>query len=332
MVKQASYHELNPLIRGKELELLPADLFERLIQAATVAEVGEILRGTYYSSLIYPNFDYDFDKNIEKDQEELFSWLVATAPEKEVIWVYTMRFTFHNLKVLTKAEMLQKNFDNLFVADGFYDIQELKEAIRTGESERLPESLMKNIQEVQSYFGESKVLQGIDVIYDRQFLAEQRNLGEKLGYPELLQEIIAFIDLTNINTLARGIQQNRSIAFMTTVLSSSGGIAKEALLDLVEADPAVFVQFIRQTEYGELLAPALQGEQIDFVQLERLKDDYLTDMYQLAQTQAFGPLPLLAFLNAKEVERKNLQLIVSGKRSGIDATVIRERMRKTYGA
>lgn len=330
-MKQTGYHELNPLIRGKELELLNKDVFERLIQASTMEEIGEILKTTHYAYLIYPGFEHDFDKNIEKGQDELYSWLVELVPEKEVVWIYTMRFTFHNLKALTKGEVLGQDFDHLFTPDGFYSLQMLKEAIHTGTSDQLPESVMKSILEVKEYMQESNVLQGIDVIYDRQFLTEQRTLGEKLGYPELLDEIISFIDLTNFITLTRGIQQKRSVPFMTAVLSSSGSIPKETLLPFVEKDGSEFIQFMQKSSYGDVLAPAFQGNKVDLVAMERIKDDSLTGKYQLAQTQAFGPLPLLAFLNAKEVERKNLQLIITGKRSGIETSKIRERLRDIDG-
>lgn len=331
-MKRASYHELNPLIRGKELELLGKDVFDRLLQTTSIEEIGEILKSTHYASLVYPGFEHDFDNNLEKDQEELFSWLVSVVPEKEVVWVYTMRFTFHNLKALTKAEITEQDLDYLYVPDGFYSLKTLKEAIRSETSSQLPDSVMNSIMEVKRYCEESNVLQGIDVIYDRQFLTEQRTLGEKLGYPDLLDEIISFIDLTNFITLGRGLRQKRTIAFMTTVLSSSGSIPKEALLEFVEKPLSEFIQFMQQSVYGDQLAPALSADEIDFVKLERIKDDLLTGKFQAAQTQAFGPLPLLAFLNAKEVERKNLQLIITGRRSGIETEVIQERMREIYDA
>ncbi|WP_142295084.1 V-type ATPase subunit, partial [Staphylococcus aureus] len=97
------------------------------------------------------------------------------------------------------------NLDHLYIDDGFYSLETLKDAIHTQVSNELPESIMDSIREVRDYFEESTILQGIDVIYDRQFLTEQRRLADKLGYQELLTEVIAFIDLTNITTMARGI-------------------------------------------------------------------------------------------------------------------------------
>jgi len=47
------YHELNPLIRGRELELLSNETFERMIQTNSVEALGEILKSTIYSPYIY---------------------------------------------------------------------------------------------------------------------------------------------------------------------------------------------------------------------------------------------------------------------------------------
>lgn len=324
------YHRLNPLIRAKELELLSSDMFEKLIQAKDITEVGELLKTTSYGALVYPGFEHHFNEEMEKEQAKLFTWLVELAPEKEVVWIYTMRFTFHNLKILTKGDYLAQAYEHLFVPDGFYSIQELKEVICTGKSEVLPAEIIASVQEVRDYLQESTVLQGIDVIYDRHFLETQRVVGEKLGYTELLQEINHFIDLTNIILLVRGLYQGQSQAFMSSVLSDAGELSKEDLLEFVGKDISEFCEFLKTSVYREELRSILQEETLDPALLERFKDNYLTDLYQMAQTQAFGPLPLLAFLNAKEVERKNLQLIVTAKRSKIAEERIRKRVRNAY--
>lgn len=174
------YHELNPLIRGRELELLSNETFERMIQTNSVEALGEILKSTIYSPYIYDGYEYDFEQNLLKEQSRLFRWLKESAPEPEIVWIYTMRYTFHNLKALTKAEMTNQNLDHLYIDDGFYSLETLKDAIHTQVSNELPESIMDSIREVRDYFEESTILQGIDVIYDRQFMTEQRRLADKL--------------------------------------------------------------------------------------------------------------------------------------------------------
>lgn len=328
-MKQDLYHQLNPYVRLKETEILAPAFYEQLI-AADLPKIRELLNATVYGKYLTAEFPNDFDAVLNKELLASYSELVERAPVPEVVFIFTMRFTLHNLKVLTKAHYIGENYDYLYLPDGFYSLAELKHAIETGKSAVLPVSILDSINEVREYLAESAILQGIDVIYDRGFLKEQRRLGEQLGYPELLKEIITFIDLTNIITALRCVLQKRSQAFLTAVLSSSGSIPKETYLNFADKDITALRDYLLTSEYADLLANAITGETIDFAQLDRIKDNRLTEMFASAQTQAFGPLPLLAYLNAKEIETKNLRLIVTGKRSGFTNEQIKERMRMTY--
>ena len=118
---------------------------------------------------------------------------------------------------------------------------------------------------------------------------------------------------------------------MSTVLSSRGSIPKVELLSYIETSLEQLTDYLCSTVYGEIIIPIVQEHTLDLTELERVWDDYLTELYEIAQTQAFGPLPVLALLNAKSVEVKNLRLIITGKQVGLSKEQIRERMRVTYG-
>lgn len=330
-MKQSSYHELNPLVRLKELELLTPDLLERMLKAEDLADVETLFRGTIYGEYLTEEFSESFEEALGHAQEDLLKELVEIVPDPKVVWIYTMRFTFHNLKALIKAELLDQNFDELFIYDGFYSLEQIKTAIRTGQASGLPSFLLESIQEVREHFEESNSLQGIDIILDRKYLYSQRKIADSIDESELTKEVVSFIDFTNILMVARGIKQKRSRNFMSTALSSHGSILKEELLDCVEGDLEQFTNYLKTTSYGEMMETIIQNNIINLSQLERLCDDYLTSFYETAQTQAFGPLPVLVLLNAKAIEIKNLRLIITGKRVGLSEEQIRERMRETYG-
>ena len=330
-MKQSTYHELNPLVRLKELELLTPEFMGRMLKAENMEEVETLFRGTIYGEYLTDNFSESFEEALGKAQEELLSELIKIVPDTKVVWIYTMRFTFHNLKALIKGELLNQNFDDLYIYDGFYSLDQIKTAIRTGQASGLPDYLLESLQEVREHFEESNSLQGIDIILDRKYLYCQRKIADMIDEPELTKEVISFIDFTNILMVARGIKQKRSRNFMSTALSSHGSIPKDELLDCVEGDLERLTLFLRATSYGEIIEPIIQENTINLTQLERLCDDYLTGFYETAQTQAFGPLPVLALLNAKAIEAKNLRLIITGKEVGLTDEQIRERMRETYG-
>lgn len=322
------YHTVNPAVRLKELELLSKETFDQLVAAESFDKIRELLNPTVYSKYLTEHFQFQFEKSLDEELSQTYQEMIGLVPDSTIVWFYTMRYTFHNLKVLTKAEKTQENYDHLFMNDGFYSIDEIKSAIENGVSGVLPQTIMEAVRDVNRYFEESAILQGIDVIYDRHFLAEQRRLAEKLKYPELLDEVIAFIDFNNISTMARCILQKRSQAFMSAVLSDAGSIKKDTFLFFADQSMEEYMAFLRRTDYGRLLEPALQKDKIDFLQLDLITDNYLTSLYETAQTTAFGPLPLLAFLNAKDIEVMNLRLLIVGKRSGFTKQQVKERMRE----
>lgn len=330
-MKQATYHELNPLVRLKELELLSPELLTRMVKSEDLTEIETLFRGTIYGEYLTDNFYESFEEALGQAQASLITELVKMIPDPNVIWIYTMRYTFHNLKALIKADLLEQNFDALYIYDGFYSLEQIKTAIRTGQASGLADILLESIQEVREHFEESNSLQGIDIILDRNYLNAQKKIADKIGEPELIEEVTSFIDFTNMLMTARGIQQQRSRNFMLTVLSSQGSIPKEELLAYVEIGLEQLTNYLRTTSYAEAIEPIIQNNTIKLSQLERLCDDYLTSFYETAQTQAFGPLPVLALLNAKTIEAKNLRLIITGKRVGLTDEQIRERMRETYG-
>jgi V/A-type H+-transporting ATPase subunit C len=332
-MKKPSYHQINPLIRLKEAELLTATQFQQLLMADSVADVIELLKNTGYQPYLKADFVTAFDAVTSRTQGQLFRWLYEFAPEPDVVSLYTLRFTFHNLKVLTKAEVTGTNLDHLFVEDGRYGIQTLKSAVRTQNSSEVPQALLTAIREVFAYLEAGGFVQAIDVLYDRAFLTQQRQLAEALAYPQLVKEVVAFIDLTNIAIAGRGLVQKQHKNFLSTMLSSSGSLSKKELLYYAEGSLADFTTFVLSTVYGSVLKELVSAEtnELNLVQFEKVKDDYLTTLYENSHTEAFGPLPLLAFLNAKEIEAKNLRILLVGKSTGLATADIKERMRKVYG-
>lgn len=322
------YHQLNPLIRLKEKELLSQEIFQQLIEAENFQKIAEILQPTIYGQYIANGFELTFENALTKELTQTVAELKEITPEPAIIWIYTLRYTFHNLKVLTKGYVAEQNFEHLFIYDGFYSLENLKNAIQTGHSSVLPPEIMEAIQTVKAYFEESSILQGIDIIYDRSYLKTLREVSKRYAVPELEQSILSFIDLTNMITAARCILQQRSRGFMEAVLSGHGSIDKEAFLDYSGRSLAEFISFMRTSDYSEVINDALTEETIDFATLDLLKDDLQTQLFSTGQTQAFGPLPLLAFLTAKDIEVQNLRLIVVGKRSNFTKQQIKERMRK----
>lgn len=322
-----NYHQLNPIIRLKEMTLLKPQEMEQMIAAKGFAEVEAVLQQTHYQRYLKPDFHERFETYLDEELLKTIKELAELVPDQEILRLYMMPFTFHNLKVLTKESVTGKDYDHLLIEDGFYTIDECRTAIKTGTSEVLPEKTVTTIQEVREYLEGGAVLQGIDIIYDRRYLHEQRRLADEIKIPELQEAVIKMIDLTNITIAARCVLQKRSRSFMEAVLVSVGSIPKEEFLAFADASYSDFLAFLFESDYQEVLRPLIHEQVIDFAGLALLQDNLITESYGQAQTDALGPLPLLAFLNAKVLELQNLRILLVGKRSGFTEEQLRERMR-----
>jgi len=333
-MKDILYHQINPIVRVLESRLLKYDFFEKMLAAESFLECKELLKSTVYASYIErPDFDVRYEYFVREEGAKVYEKIYDLAPEKGVVDLYTMRYSYHNLKLLTKAHYTKQNLDEYWIHDGKYSIEAVKSAIANHISAFIDGLMMESIKEVSEYLEKYTELRAIDVIYDRYYLKDQRATAEKLGYDEITKEVISFIDLTNISTVMRGIAQCQTENFMSTVLSSSGSIPKKELLAFAAKDMGQFTVYLLNGPYKEIISP-LVDEKTQVICwpafIDREKDDYLSKLFEPAKIQAFGPLPLLSLLNAQEIESKNLQLILSGKKAHFSTEQIRERMRKVY--
>ncbi|MCU7699489.1 V-type ATPase subunit [Enterococcus gallinarum] len=165
----ASYHQLNPLIRIKETTLLQMQDWQQLIAAESMDQVMAILQQTNYQRYLGADFSEKFEGYLDQEMLTTIQELAENVPDPDVLRLIMLPYTFHNLKVLTKEDVTGRDYSNLLIEDGFYTIDELRNAIQTGSSESIPSKVIETIQAVREYLEGSAVLQGIDIIYDRRF-------------------------------------------------------------------------------------------------------------------------------------------------------------------
>ncbi len=84
--------------------------------------------------------------------------------------------------------------------------------------------------------------------------------------------------------------------------------------------------------YGSKLEVVIEDNKINTLKLDKIMDELISEIVSEGIYQAFGPMPLLGYIYAKETEITNLRLLLVGKDNQIDETILRERMRTIYGA
>ncbi len=333
-MKDTVYGSSNVLIRIYENDLLTRAHYERMLSAESFELAVNVLRETpYRNDVDRIKEDRDYDSMFMNELHQTFEELFEIVPNKELIELAGLRYAYHNLKVLFKEEVTNQDLSHIVIPIGRYPLSDLRQAVRTGESDVLPKAYLDSINEVKTDYEEYQNVQAVDIILDRRYFTHLRQLADETQEPEIPEVVETMIDYNNLSTLVRGMKQKRTRNFLTTVLSSSGSIPKEALVDLADKDYSAVLQYFRGTQYRQLIDRCVDSEtgELSTVKVDFETDNaYMTRMRE-ARLQAFGAMPVLAYIYAKEIEVKNLRLILTGKESGVSAEHIRERMRMNYG-
>ena len=327
------YGSINVTIRVYENNLLNQAIYDRMLAANTFEGAVNVLRETTYREHVERVLETrDYNQMIEQELEGVFARLFQMAPNPAIVELASLRYVYHNLKVLFKEEYTGLELDDIQFEIGYYPLAELRKAVTTGRSEVLPEPYIQGIQEVQRDYAEYQNIHFIEVILDRYYFTHLKKIALEIGDSNILSVVDLQIDMKNISTLIRAQRQNRTANFMRSVLSDAGTFSIEQLVNMATGNERALVQTLMDSQYNYLLSDALieGGQHLSSIQVDRIAENAVMRKMQEAKLNVFGPMPMLAFIYAKETEAKNLRLVLSAKDNQIANEVIVGRMRLNY--
>lgn len=332
MAKQnRQYGSSNVLVRVYEKSLLTEEYFVRLINADDIDEFVRILEETHYEEYLNEMPEYNFEEILTHSLSDVYEQIFKLSPEKKINEYISLRYTYHNIKLNFKEMITGNNLSHLYIPISPISNRAIDYAITSGESHRLPSHYLDSIIETREGYDQFQDLYAIDVIFDRRYLTHLRLLADEIDDAKLIDLTKKRIDYQNINTLVRAMHQNRTRNFLNAVLSSSGSIPKKDLVELGQADLSEVIEFYKNTHLGKIVQQASSnGENISTLELEAVIDDAIMHLMQDGKRVVSGPLPIIAFAHAKEIEIKNLRIIYYAKRIGMSVEDINERLRLNY--
>ena len=313
-----------------ETRLLDKSKIERMIDAPSAEEALKILGETEYANILGKvKRANDYEYILSNELKRVYDLMYELCPVKEVVDLMSIKYKYHNLKVLLKGKFLSKDFSNLLIDLGIEDLKALKSIIDLDNFDDLKGNTKKA---VIKDFEKNKDPQQIDIIIDRYMFEELKEIKKNLNYKFTDKLVLAMIDWTNIRTLIRLKKQGKGREFAAKVLISGGAIEKDTLISIINENPEGIIAKLSHTIYGDLIKEGIEGfkETNSASLLEKLSDNYIMDLMKGAKLVTFGPDRLLSYIYAKETEIKIIRIIMVGKLNNITEEVIRERLRESY--
>jgi len=319
-------------IRILEKRLLTRNRLERMIEAQTPEEVLKLLGETEYSQdMADIHGSQDYEIILKRETERVFSIVRNMIKNTGIVDVLSLKYDYHNLKVLLKSKITGKDFSSLLMQAGTIDASKFKVKFET-QSNDLPQEIIEAIDEVQKDFVENHNPQRIDIIVDKHYFRNLSRLAKEIDVKVITDYVEGLIDFQNMITLFRVQKQKRDARFLETVIFEGGTISKNKIVASINDNTDTILNKFKKEKLGTYLVKGLEAfsETKRLSELEKISDNYLMELNKESKYVVFGPEPLFTYLVAKEREINAVRMIMVSKINNISSDKIRERLRETY--
>ena len=317
-------------LRVMEKELLKSENFIRASETDTLEDALRSLSDTVYNKYINKissptEYEYILKEELTRFYDELFD----ISPSKIPLRLITLKYFYHNLKVLIKEDIGKKDLKDLYMNIGDFDLKEYRDALVKGNKRNRNIELIQRVEEI---YEEKKDPQLIDIYLDNAYFTELLELAEKSQVDLFIKYAKDLIDFTNIRTLLRAKKQEKDVEFLRQIIIEGGNVRKETYLDLLNREVSSDTDAFKKLEIYKYIKEALDSfkERGNLSDFEREMDNYFIDLIKDVKYITYGPEVIFANVLAKEMEIKNLRIILVSKLNGLDSEFIREKLRDTY--
>lgn len=327
--KDTDYLFISAYLRSRERNLLTEARMERMIDAGSPEEAAKILQ-----EIGYGEFQADSERALgtalARERENLFQDLYRYVPDRRVVDVFKVRYDYHNLKAMLKAQAVGVGGERLLLDAGRVPAAVLAKAVKEGAYDMLPDPLQSSAREAYEILSTTGDPQRADFVLDRAYYAEMLTAAQDTGSDLLVDYVRASLDAANLRSAVRTLRMKKSGDFLRQVLFTGGTIPPENVLGAaLGGDLETLYRSSPLRGAAELGAEAVRtgGSLTAF---ERVCDNAVTAVAAKAKGVPFGVEAVIGYLVAKEIEFTAVRVILSGHMAGIGAETIRERLREAY--
>ena len=296
------------VVRSKEVDLLGKDEILKLLELDSVQDIMNVLAEHGYGDGKELENPRDFEKILSKNMEETYADVYSTIPDEKELNFLKYPNDYHNLKVLLKAEFLKTDASNLLIDSGTIPKDQMEEMLRRRDFTQMTVEMRTAVDEAIELFAKSRDPQEIDIRLDKACYKDMLTDAEESGNDFLKEYVMQLIDTLNVDSFVRLKEIGKPRTFYKRVFLEGGNMDENAI---------------------EQRAAALVNE-VGVSGVEKALDNQKMEYVKDALYVPFGIEPIVGYLTAKETEVMNLRMILTGKISGMDDALIRERLRDTY--
>ncbi len=321
--------------------LLKAEDYERLLKMS-FSEIAQYLSKTSYRKQIealglkYSGAEL-LERAIAMNIVETFQKLRKISDEalRKAVNTYLLREDFHNLKILARAMasgIPSEEALSVAVPAGVLSMDDLKllskeSSIKTllAKSKLVQPETLKRLFE-----GKQPTLLEIENALDREYFLKVLEFcdslqGEGSAFKSFLMEEM---DIVNLITIIRARNLELKPEETLSLLVPPGRHLSRATLSKMAhaASNAALLSFLKGTPHYKVTEPFLKGEKPLMFLKTRLQKELLSRSLRVMHRDMLSVNVILAFMLSKEIEAKNLKVLIKGKQLNMPSETIKEEL------
>lgn len=330
------FTELNTLISVKESTLLSKIDIEKLINAVDEESLHLLLQNTDYRFSLSDLSDTSrIENRLMNELINEFQFAYEESPIPEVVDIFALKFIYHNLKMLLLMRATDKDLNHLLIPIGRFSMSELRHVVQTLESSVLDPSVVNEIESTWKSYGHYQVVEALDIGMDNAYFKHLRQIEQTLNHPDITNLVNVLIDFYNVISVRRGLDHDSAMSDLIEIMSDDGSYDSRTFVQMVENSQLhVWFDSINQLPFDKSFAfyqDKMRDGSIQSFELEELQSIYTHSFLHEKRRETTGPMPVLRFLYGKQMEVKNLRLILAGRVNQLSNEQIKERMKPIYG-
>lgn len=328
-IKETDYLAITAMLAARTGSMLSAERLERMIAAPSDNEAAKTLEECGYGDLTGMSAG-EINAALEDHIAAVFYEVENMVPEKELVQMFRLKYDFHNIKTIVKAQGIGVSGEDIVSGRGSVDPEILKQAFVSGEYLEVPSDLAEAMQEAAGILARTSNPQLADFSLDRAYFAKLLQLTDGLSDNGFSKAYVKLqIDSANLRSAVRTHRMGKDADFLRLALIPGGEVSDSvvAMTDSGEALAELY-HATRLSSAADAGAVAWNGGSL--MAFEQACDNALVNYVREAKIRHFGAAHVVSYLAAMENETTAARMIMSGRMAGQKPETIRERLRDSY--
>lgn len=317
--------------RVYEKNLLTSENLKRLIDTDDLKEALTSLNDTKYGQYLQKlDRPEDYEKVLSKMLLNSYKDMIKISPDKNLVKYLEEKYNFHNLKVLVKELIQDEDYKSIYIDIGKIDLVNIKRNLR--EDIKTKDEYLAYAKKALDIYKENKDPQDIDLSLDKDFYEKLLEDAKNLDYESLIKFTKERIDLTNLKALLRIKGQGQSIDLLEKALIDGGNIEKNLFRDSLNTEKSSYPNLFFKEKIYPQVKEALEESDLNktMQKIEKIIDNHLMNFAKESKKVSYGPEVIMGYLISREMEVKNLRIILTAKLNSLSREFMEERLRDLY--